>query len=65
MDRGIWWNMSIAEQLYLDSLRQSQWLPPERLKQYQLPLLENLVRHAARQTDFYRIGCGRSSTWMR
>ncbi|MGZ5803457.1 MAG: phenylacetate--CoA ligase family protein [Xanthobacteraceae bacterium] len=53
MDRGIWWNMSIAEQLYLDSLRQSQWLPPERLKQYQLPLLENLVRHAARQTDFY------------
>ncbi len=45
--------MSIAEQLYIDSLRQSQWLKPEAMVRYQRPLIERLVRHAATQTAFY------------
>jgi phenylacetate-CoA ligase len=45
--------MSIVEQLFIDSLRRSQWLTPRGLQRYQQPLLDRLVRHAAMQTSFY------------
>ena len=46
--------MSIIEQLFIDTLRRTQWLPPARIAAYQGSLLENLLRHAASQTEFNR-----------
>ena len=39
---------------YLDSLSRSQWLSPEALGRCQFPLIEQLCRHAARETEFNR-----------
>src|SRR5262249_15662718 len=46
--------MSIIEQLFIDTLRRTQWLTAEQLARYQRPLLERLLRHAAAETPFYR-----------
>jgi phenylacetate-coenzyme A ligase PaaK-like adenylate-forming protein len=36
------------------TLRQTQFMPPERMREYQRSLLERLIRHARAQVPFYR-----------
>jgi phenylacetate-CoA ligase len=45
--------MSIAEQLFIDGLRRSQWQSPAELWRKQQRLLDRLLRHAATHTDYY------------
>jgi phenylacetate-CoA ligase len=46
--------MSIIHQRFLDALRRTQFLPPERLAAYQLGLIERIARHAYAEVPFYR-----------
>jgi len=41
---------------FLDTLRKTQFMPPERMREYQRGLLERLVRHARAHVPFYRDG---------
>jgi len=41
-----------AARRFLASLRRTQWLSAADLARYQMPLIEKLCRHAARETDF-------------
>jgi phenylacetate-CoA ligase len=38
---------------FLEVLRKTQWLTPQALEAYMLPMLHRLLRHAAVQTPFY------------
>lgn len=44
----------VRNQLFLDSLRQTQVLPPDRLAAYQARLAEKILRHARETVPFYR-----------
>jgi phenylacetate-coenzyme A ligase PaaK-like adenylate-forming protein len=46
--------MEQVVQAFLDTLRKTQFLPPERLLEHQRGLLERLVRHARAHVPFYR-----------
>jgi phenylacetate-CoA ligase len=46
--------MSIIHQRFVEALRQTQFLPPERLAAYQLGPLERVARHAYAEAPFYR-----------
>jgi phenylacetate-CoA ligase len=39
---------------FLETLRKTQFMPPERMREYQHGLLERLLRHARAQVPFYR-----------
>ena len=45
---------NVRQQLFLDSLRQSQFLPPAQLAAYRERLLEPLLRHAFAEVPYYR-----------
>jgi phenylacetate-CoA ligase len=45
--------MTTVEQDFITRLQRTQWLSAEDLAQYQRPLIERLVRHAATRTEFY------------
>ena len=46
--------MGPLHQQYLETLRRTQWLEPERLLAYQARLLEDISRHAHENVPFYR-----------
>jgi hypothetical protein len=39
---------------FVETLRKTQFMPPERMREYQRGLLERLLRHARTQVPFYR-----------
>ena len=46
--------MGPLHQKYLETLRRTQWLEPDRLLTYQARLLEDISRHAYEHVPFYR-----------
>ena len=46
--------MLLLQQNFLQTLRRTQWLPPEKLLGYQARLLEDIARHAYTFVPFYR-----------
>ena len=44
---------NVRQQLFLDTLRQTQYLPPAQMRAYQDRLLAPLARHAQQHTSFY------------
>jgi phenylacetate-CoA ligase len=46
--------MSPLHQRYLDTIRRTQWLSPDRLINYQAQLLQDIARHAYEAVPFYR-----------
>src|SRR6185503_13665557 len=46
--------MSPLHQRYLETIRRTQWLSPDRLINYQAQLLQDIARHAYEAVPFYR-----------
>lgn len=48
------WMISYNAAKYYRELRKSQWLPPEKIKEYQLMKLKRIINHAYSHVPYYR-----------
>ncbi len=48
------WMISRTASLYYDELKQSQWLSPEKIKEYQEIKLQKLINHSYYHVGYYR-----------